>query len=167
MRSTTVLSILLPALLAGCASFGTGTSTGPLNGEQVSAPAPIEETFDDEGSAAAGFDYDGRRWDTSCGVIRPDLVEPTPFATGTEAMDAEEPLHRVGGVDPAVIVATPDNGCDLMPDQVWASAAPRDEYLPGNPSAALNEAWCTASLYGPDPAEGYACQAPGAPATAE
>jgi len=109
----------------------------------------------------AGFDYDGRRYELSCGVINPDLVEPTPFATGSGDSGMSEAVHRIRGVAPELLLAVPNDGlCDLAPDQAWQSAFPATELTGGGPSAAYNDAWCTASLYGPDPAEGFSCSEP-------
>lgn len=61
-------------------------------------------------------------------------------------MGARTSLHRIHGVDPAVMVAIPKEAeCDLMPDRAWQSAA------------AIGQ-------YGPDPAEGSSCPEPQAPA---
>lgn len=133
------------ALVQACSSV-TSSSTGSSDG------------LGDSGLEAAGFNHDGRRYELSCGVINPDLVEPSPFATGTGGSSPGRPLHQVRGVDPAVLLASPNlDGCDLMPNQAWQSAFAASEERDGQPSAAYNEAWCTASLYGPDPAEGFSC----------
>lgn len=155
------LSLVIAVGLAGCAS---SSSAGPQAGSEVlAAPlaadtaAAVTET-DVIVELPAGFDYDGRRYHLSCGVIDPGLVEPAAFATGEGDMGAQELLHRIRGVDPAILVAVHNVGlCDLAPDQAWQSAFSVDELRAAQPSAAYNEAWCTASLYGPDPAEGFSC----------
>lgn len=157
--------LLLAVAVAGCSA---APSAGPEPGSAV-LDAPETETeaetetvaeveTDSVESAAAGFDHDGRRYDLSCGVIDPELVEPEAFATGAGDLGTEESLHRIRGVDPAFLVAVPNDGlCDLTPGQAWQSAFPAEEVRGGRPSAAYNQAWCTASLYGPDPAEGFSC----------
>lgn len=124
----------------------------------VSLAACSATSRDGDELVAAGFDYDGRRYELSCGVVNPALVEPTPFAAAPAGSGAGELLHRIRGVDPEVLVAVPnDDGCDLAPDQAWQSAFAAGEERDGQPSAAFNEAWCKAALYGADPAEGFSC----------
>lgn len=158
-RANDLLAVPLTAvLLAGCSAATRDTGMG--SGSPASSePQAVEATTDsDYSSAPAGFDYDGRRYHLSCGVINPDLVEPASFATGTGDSGGKQPLHRIRGVAPELLLAVPNNGlCDLVPDQAWKSAFPASELTAGGPSAAYNDAWCTASLYGPDPAEGFSC----------
>lgn len=156
-----LLWVFVAAAMVGCAD---PSGAGPDGGSEVlDAPleAEVEAVTETEVIVEAlvdGFDHDGRRYDLSCGVIDPELVEPTAFATGAADMGARESLHRIRGVDPAVLVAVPNDGlCTLAPGQAWQSAFSADEVRAGQPSAAYNEAWCTASLNGPDPAEGFSC----------
>lgn len=121
---------------------------GPLAG--CLQPSPIE--------APSRLDFNGREYYLSCGAVKPGLVDPIPLSTSdgsTAAMGL--PLHRIEGVDPAVMVAVPKGECSLGSDQVWASAVAADEYSNGTPSAPYNEAWCMAAQYGADPAEGFSC----------
>lgn len=161
MPRATVRLLAVAVFLAGCAST---PSSRPQEVPETADPPPaadtetVTEVETVAESMADGFDHEGRHYGLSCGVVNPDLVEPTAFATGEGEMDTDESLHRIRGVDPAVLLAVPKDGlCNLSPGQAWQSAFAAKELRGNQPSAALNEAWCTAALNGVDPAEGYAC----------
>lgn len=135
-----LLAVVVAVTIAGCASTSSSRPQGLPETADAPPDADTEPVAEVEtvAESTAGFDYEGRRYELSCGVIKPDLVEPAAFATSVGDLGGSESLHRIRGVDPAVLLAVPNDGlCNLAPGQAWQSAFAAQELRGNQPSAAL------------------------------
>lgn len=105
-------------LTGGCASAVTDTTVH----EVVTAETSSTSTGSVELSIAAGFDYEGRRYQTSCAPVPPDAVDPDPLV-GPATVGADvTAIHRLEGVAADVLLAVQmDQPCDLDPEATWRS----------------------------------------------
>jgi len=153
----TAVLVLAAGWLAGCAQAPSAAPV-PSPSPSVDQENFVDGSEGDEASLVAdGFQHDGRRYELSCGMLDLASVEADRFATADTLFGAAVALHRVNGVDPAVLLAVPNLGCELEPQQPWRIAIAVDELPGAQPSQALNDAICGASLYPPNPAGGFHC----------
>lgn len=150
------LGVLVGAvvLTAGCAPAAQDATVH----EVVTAKTSATSTGSAEVSMAAGFDYEDRRYHTSCAPVSPDAVDPDPLVDPA-AVDADvAAIHQLEGVDVDVLLAVKmEQPCDLDPDAMWRSAFASQELEGAGPSERLNAAWCEVAVHPPDPAEGFDC----------
>ena len=166
-RGGIVLAVVALVALAACADAASvgETATDAVtteNAEQVPHHGSTESSV--ESSMGATFEFEGRRYSLSCGVVDPWEVDPTPIGSGSRPERGAEDIavHRVENVDPDVLVAVPndpnDIGCDLVDDQRWATGMAEEAFFgSGATTSEANRAWCSAASYPPDPDEGFDC----------
>lgn len=99
-------------------------------------------------SCASILLIDGVEFSPSCGLVDPAGVTEDVYATGEG-----HTVHVIDGVDPRVMVAWDNEHCGPPLDGRWRVMFAADQ----RGSTAENDAWCQASLNGPDPDEGFTC----------
>lgn len=146
--------IAVVLLTAGCGSAVTDATVHEL----VTAKTSTSSTGSAEVSVAAGFDYEGRRYRTSCAPVRSDAVDVDPLVDPATVGAGVTAIHQLEGVGAEVLLAVQmDQPCDLDPDATWRSAFASQELERAGPSERLNSAWCEVAVHAPDPAEGFDC----------
>ena len=127
--------IAVVLLLAGCGTDSTDSAMP----EAVSTDQTV--TAGTEGvSTAAGFEYEDRRYETSCAPVRPEAVEANPLVDDPAELGSNgssvTAVHRLVGVDEGVLLAVKMNEpCSLDPEASWLSAFAAQELRgPRSPS---------------------------------
>ena len=162
-----VLVVLALVALGACAD---AASVGETATDAVTTDSAEQAARDDstgssaESSMGATFEFEGRRYSVSCGVVDPSKVDPAPIGSGSRAQRGAEDVavHRVEHVDPDILVAVAndanDVGCNLVDDQRWATGMAEEAFFgSGAMKSEANRAWCSAASYPPDPEEGFDC----------
>lgn len=150
--------VAVALLLAGCGTDSTDGAIPEAVGTNQTVTAGAEGV-----STAAGFEYEGRRYETSCAPVRPEAVEADPLVDDPAELGGSgssvTAVHRLVGVDVDVLLAVKmTEACSLDPEATWRSAFAAEE-LAGHrsPSPRLKDAWCDVAVHPPDPGEGFDC----------